>query len=740
MLQADHSVSFVFLHQGCGLSLRQKIAEIEAIGFAPGDLTFTYDFTGAAERLANATSIEDGAIGLEILQRLRFFISPSLLPITVAPLLIQSLWRGDNPRSVILAYEGIPAERLAVAKQMLQAGSEAVLLRNDNQESLVIALALNTRNQRLVQHWANCVQQFCNPHQQHGDLEASLGSSLAVYLCDNVTTLRGLGHLTSAREADENSALTSHNRDLLRTAVRKALPLLKALQLNSMGSFVEALNLPSEDVEQQPGVPITNLMRLIWGEREDLQNTFDLTGPEGRQRFIEWFLARAQIEFELGDEFIAPIKQMGNSGVVSSKLHSPLLISRLTRTNLWRGFNLIGYPRAEMGMGEQLRSCADSLAAVNVPFGINDFSAGIIASHADRRFEELCQAGNPYPVNLFHINADQLPLARERLGLPFLRDHYNIGYWEWELSNFPEAWLTSIDMVDEIWAPSKFIHEAISARTQKPVIWMPLAIEFQAPAAQPSIREARASFGLPEGSYLFLFSFDFSSFSTRKNYHACLEAFRTAFPERENRSDVGLVLKTIRHPHHKQEFWEMLREVGDDTRIHVIDTVLRKPAMRSLIDVCDCFISLHRSEGFGLSIAEAMYLSKPVIATNYSGNVDFTHRDNAYLVDYQLVPVKSGEYVHPEGQVWADPDVDQAAKYMRRLADDPDEGVKVGRAASAFLRREHNFKVVGKRYAERLNQILSARNALAPPSISGEGRADRFNGIQRVGQMMKRLF
>ncbi|MGH9582417.1 MAG: glycosyltransferase, partial [Bryobacteraceae bacterium] len=140
--------------------------------------------------------------------------------------------------------------------------------------------------------------------------------------------------------------------------------------------------------------------------------------------------------------------------------------------------------------------------------------------------------------------------------------------------------------------------------------------------------------------------------------------------------------------------------------------VLRRPELHELIAACDSFVSLHRSEGFGLGIAEAMYLGKPVIATNYSGNVDFTKQDNSCLVDYRLVPVKPGEYLFPEGQVWADPNVDQAAMYMRRLAGDRDYAKRIGSAGTESIRRQHSAKATGARYAKRLKQIAAARALL----------------------------
>jgi glycosyltransferase involved in cell wall biosynthesis len=300
-----------------------------------------------------------------------------------------------------------------------------------------------------------------------------------------------------------------------------------------------------------------------------------------------------------------------------------------------------------------------------------------------------------------------MQVAREQLGADFFRNRYNIGYWAWELSGFPDEWLEAVDLLDEVWAPSRFVQEAIAKKTTKPVLYMPLAVEMPEQAEPLGGRER---FGLPDNAFLFLFTFDFSSFAERKNFRGCIEAFQKAFPEGR---DVALVIKTIRHAHHERDFWDLLRAIGDDGRIYLIDRVLRRSELHELMSTCDSFVSLHRSEGFGLGIAEAMYLGKPVIATNYSGNVDFTKPDNSCLVDYRLVPVKEGEYLFPKGQVWADPNLDQAAMYMRRLVEDREYANEIGSKAAAYIRQQHSAKAAGARYARRLKQIAAARALLA---------------------------
>ena len=199
------------------------------------------------------------------------------------------------------------------------------------------------------------------------------------------------------------------------------------------------------------------------------------------------------------------------------------------------GANLVGHPFGALGMGEHIRKSSHAFAAAGVPFVlVNTFNQ--VGSYADKYPEfpyfERITRDNPYPVSVFHMNADEMPLASAYLGEGFFKDRYNIGYWAWELSKFPDAWSAAFDFFDEVWAPSRFIQQALADKTTKPVIHMPLAVEFASDAPM-----SRTHFGLPHNKFLFLFYFDFTSYVTRKNPYATLRAFRTAFESARLRGD-----------------------------------------------------------------------------------------------------------------------------------------------------------------------------------------------------------
>jgi glycosyltransferase involved in cell wall biosynthesis len=367
------------------------------------------------------------------------------------------------------------------------------------------------------------------------------------------------------------------------------------------------------------------------------------------------------------------------------------------------GINLVGHPYGALGMGEHIRKSAGAFAAAQVPFVVvNTFDQ--VGPHGDMFIEfphhDLVRRESPYPVSLFHLNADEMKLAAAHLGEQFFSGRYNIGYWAWELARFPDAWCSAFAFFDEIWAPSRFIQQAVAEKAPCPVVHMPLAVDFPAGARLP-----RSHFGLPDDRFLFLFYFDFTSYVARKNPFGPLAAFRKAFP-RAAGARTSLVIKLNGMAHKPADHRRFIDELGDThDDVILIDQVMTDQEVKSLVQNCDAFVSLHRSEGFGRGLAEGMYFGKPVIGTAYSGNLDYMNPDNACLVDALLVPVREGEYPFPEGQLWADPDIDQAAHYMRRLVDEPAWARAIGARAAAYMRTQHGFAAIGARYRRRLEQL-----------------------------------
>jgi glycosyltransferase involved in cell wall biosynthesis len=543
--------------------------------------------------------------------------------------------------------------------------------------------------------------------------------------------------------------------EVLRRMYREDFDSERVSPTRRLEALTERCNEPSPELSHHPDMTITRLMHRVWQARDDLGSAFDLREIDGRLAYCAWWAYSASRELGLSERFVpappppaarptdstaapheGPRAHAGPKRRLGARLALLLLTNAYRARSLylripisWRqrfktrllrigyttrrpanlpeatdsshhqpGAQLVGYPRAELGMGEHVRLSATALDSVKFPFSIYDFSTNVVARQQDDRFVHFLSTETPYSTNIFHINADQMPVAYDALGSAFFEGRYSIGYWAWELPEFPDAWLTSIDMVNEIWAPSRFIRDAIARKTDKPVVWMPLAVDVQ---PLPSLD--RTYFHLPEDKFVFLFSFDFASFATRKNPWAVLDAFEQAFERGDER--VHLVVKAMHLPEHNEQVEALEERVAKDSRIRLISQVLSHREIAGLANRIDCYVSLHRSEGFGRGMAEAMHLGKPVIATGYSGNMDFMSEDSACLVDYSIVPVKEGEYPHHEGQVWADPDIEQAASYMRRLVDEPAYGRELGRRARRRLTSEFSPSHAGRRMKDRLIEL-----------------------------------
>lgn len=367
-----------------------------------------------------------------------------------------------------------------------------------------------------------------------------------------------------------------------------------------------------------------------------------------------------------------------------------------------RGALLVGHPYGVLGVGEYVRASAAAFAAAGIPFRIRntyDWGEHLADRHPDFAFWDRLTLDRPYRVNIFHINADEMAEARRHLGDAFFADRYNIAAWHWELSHFPQAWLPALTGIDELWASSRFIRDALLERADVPVTWIPHPVEVSsAPADVDGLR-------LPGQAFLFLTFFDFTSYLTRKNPIGAVRAFQRAFP-RDSAANVCLVVKangSQARPEAARTF--LASPELADPRILLVDEVMDRRQVLALMRRCDCFVSLHRSEGFGRGLAEALLLGKPVVATGYSGNTDFTTTETAAVVDHRLVPVGSEEYPHAAGQVWAEPDLDHAAVLMRRVADDPDWAASLARNGRQLVEAQHGPESVGRRCRQRLAEL-----------------------------------
>lgn len=363
------------------------------------------------------------------------------------------------------------------------------------------------------------------------------------------------------------------------------------------------------------------------------------------------------------------------------------------------GLNIAGGIDSEGGVAEAARGYILAAKAGGVPYALNNFRISR-AMTVDRQYEAEVVCDHPFGVNLICINGSQTPRFYRHAGPGYFAGRYNIGCWVWELAAFPDKWKDRFSFYDEIWAPSEFCAGAFARSANFRVQTVPYVID--PPAVTP---DARSKWGLPKYAFMFLFMFDYYSVVERKNPHAIIEAFRRAFRPEE---PAVLVIKSLNgdiSPYSSAR----LKEVARGFPVIFLDQYMSRQECWGLLAACDAYVSLHRSEGFGLTLAEAMGLGKPVIATDYSGNADYMTAENSFPVQYRLKELERNYGPYKKGNVWADPEVDHAVGLMREAYDNPDHAKEIGLRAARDIARTYGPREIGRRIRKRLVEIGNMR-------------------------------
>jgi|GEM_PF-2492483 len=305
---------------------------------------------------------------------------------------------------------------------------------------------------------------------------------------------------------------------------------------------------------------------------------------------------------------------------------------------------------------------------------------------------------NPYPINLVSINTDLSP--SDSFDRQMMENKYNIGLWWSEVTELSDEWYEQFSYFEEIWVASNFALENISKYSPIPVVKIPPIVNIELLDAY-----SKNNVYVDEHEFVFLFIFDFLSNFTRKNTLAIIEAFEKTFSSDE---PVRLLIKCSNGEKDLENF-ALLKEATNDSRIILIDDYLSQDDENELLSLCDCYISLHHLEGFGLNLAKAMFLQKPVIATGWSGNMDFMNISNSYPVKYNLISIKKPQAPYKQGQVWAEPDIFHAAQLMRSVYENPQEAKVIAKRAAKDIRQKYSVKTVAKLIKSRLETIPESK-------------------------------
>lgn len=374
------------------------------------------------------------------------------------------------------------------------------------------------------------------------------------------------------------------------------------------------------------------------------------------------FFIGKSISSKMGNIIPRRIKKMIKEKMIEKQIRKYLNEEKTQYIDLGheRGVNLIGSIKAEMGLGQSCRLLANMIKETGYRLAVYNYDFSGAVKENDSTFDNDIVDELPYNINIVHVNPCELGKLFMKMPEAW-KGKYNIAFWLWELEEFPEEWKKYCCLFDEIWTPSEFAANSIKKVTDIPVEVLPYYI-----TVPYNKGVGRKEFSLPENKFLFLLMYDVNSTEGRKNPQGAIKAYKKAF-ESTNK-DVGLVIKVNNGS--SEQLINLKKQLSEYKNIYYLTETIDKEDVNSLLKCVNVFVSLHRAEGFGLVMAEAMLLGTPVIATNWSSNIEFMSKESACMVDCKMVKNPKTEGLYQKGCIWAEPDYEQAAQFMRKLWSD----------------------------------------------------------------------
>jgi SAM-dependent methyltransferase/glycosyltransferase involved in cell wall biosynthesis len=497
----------------------------------------------------------------------------------------------------------------------------------------------------------------------------------------------------------------------------------------------------------QAGPGLNRVLAELHGTRADLQQAFPEVHTGDYRAFLHWArdvgvneepalgtLVSLEERSVTSEQLVAaaPREVAAESAPPDPTQGSVALIT--PRAPAW-GVNVVGYFRSELGTGEAARQVVSALDACGVPL-LPVHGRMIPPNRQGHSFAHLDYTDARYPVNLICMNADMLGGFAAEAGAAFFDNRYSIGLWFWEVEKFPDDRAGAFDHIDELWLPTDHMVRAIGQISSVPVTKITLPVEMP-----PVLPASRAELELPEG-FMFLFSFDHHSVFERKNPLATVEAYTRAFDPGDG---AVLVVKSINAESAPKDHARLLAAAAGRPDVHIIDGYLSPEHKNMMVAACDCYVSLHRAEGFGFTMAEAMYLDKPVVATAYSGNLDFMNEHGSFLVDYRMVDIGPDAAPYPADGKWAEPDIEHAARLMREVFEQPHQATERAQRGGREIRSTHSAQAAGEIMRRRLD-LLHERHGLRlaqiaishPPTEQLEQRV-RSGPLRSAGAPLRRI-
>ena len=490
--------------------------------------------------------------------------------------------------------------------------------------------------------------------------------------------------------------------------IRKDLPNHSLHELNTWITCggIHDLNIITEDVsavsalnKRIKGTSFRSFQACIWNTRPDLQELFGLINSPS---FLPWLQEHGAKEYGL--KTLDGNHQLNLEYIPSKKFSKRQF-----------GVNLFGYASEILGIGEDVRTTQAALEQHGIPTAVIDIPTKQTSKALRKRSKYDSESVAPYAFNIFCLTAEEHARVVIELGHNVLNERFNIAYWPWELSKWPESWKPLLNMVDEIWASSTHIENVIDkiidSEVHPNLTKRPLGIEDLNPLSDDIRLQTRDQYNLPADEVIVICSFDGRSSFQRKNPWGSIEAFQKAFANHDNHTKAAhLIIKTM-HASIDAREWEKLQKVeAENPNIHLVDDKLSRDELIHLYGSCDVLLSLHRAEGYGRIMAECLLLGLEVVATNYSGNTDFCEGPLFHPVKYQLTFVPENTYTQSKGQEWAEPDLIDASIQLQQSIEclnKPEEDIKKNHA---FYLEKLSLESVGEKYKQRLSNLWQDQN------------------------------
>lgn len=364
------------------------------------------------------------------------------------------------------------------------------------------------------------------------------------------------------------------------------------------------------------------------------------------------------------------------------------------------GISVFGFINGEFGIAEATRLNCRAIQSVGIPMSLFNYNVNTNHNNNDFTFTEFSEHA-VHPINLIQVSPSEVLHFFEYFDYSLFKGKYNILYVAWESETIPEDYIVNINLFDEVWTPSEYCKKCLEKFIALPIKVIPHPINID---LKPTEDEDALNF-FTKDFFNFLFIFDYNSSIERKNVINLIKVFKDTFDKYEN--NAFLTIKTSKSNRFADEKEQILQAIGDSKKIKIVEKIFDKNSLNYIISNCDSYISLHRSEGFGLTMAEAMYFGKPTIGTNYSGNLQFMNHENSFLIDAQKVSYGSDDLNYGSNTIWSEPSLEKASEYLKKVYEGETDVKIIAEKGRETIANDFSLSGIGKLIKKRCEELIS---------------------------------